>query len=281
MILRVVTLALTLTWPLASQAAPCSDTFTSSNLSLALDAAEARFAARDKDGVLKSAEEAQTIVPCLREELTPGAAARLHRVQGLRAFLDKDPEATRIWFAASRQIQPEYQLPTTLVPSGHPLHQVYSTAAAPVDVERLTLPAEGRMRFDGRTTVERPLKRPTVFQYVNGVGQVQISQLVDVGDTVQQEGILFSKGPTKNTSRGRGLKVGLLAGSGAALVTSVVLYAAGVSAKAEYQDTKVVPGNRAKLEDLYRSNRTLSTASGVCAATALTLGTAALFVGHW
>ena len=137
------------------------------------------------------------------------------------------------------------------------------------------------MRFDGRTTVERPLKRPTVFQYVNGVGQVQISQLVDVGDAVRQEGIPFSKGPTKNPSPRRGLKVGLLAGSGAALVSSVALYAAGVSAKTEYQDTKVVPGNRAKLEDLYRSNRTLSTASGVCAAAALTLGTAGLLVGHW
>ena len=108
-----------------------------------------------------------------------------------------------------------------------------------------------------------------------------MSQVVQAGDTVRRDGIPIAKGAGEN-KRGRPtLKWGLLAGSGAAMVGSGVLYGAAVQARNEYQDTRVVPANRASLEDLYRSNRALSTSSGVCAAAALALGTGAVLVGRW
>ena len=246
---------------------------------MALDATEARFAARDKEGVLKGATESASIVPCLREEINAATAARYHRAQGLSAYLAKDTEGARLWFAASRQVQPKYNLPETLAPADHPLQQLYLSASAPVDEQRVPSPSQGRLRFDGNTTTQRPLKRPTVFQYVNNVGQIQISQVLHPGDPVPSQGI--PSGTQAKKTKPRGLRVGLLVGSGIALAGSGALYVAAASDKQAYENTAVVPKNRSALERLYRSNRTYTITGTICAATGLALGTGAVLVGHW
>lgn len=249
---------------------------------MALDTAEARFGVRDKAGVLQSAQEAHSIVPCLNEEVTTFTSARFHRVQGLSAFLEKQPDTARLWFAASRTVQPTYLLPSSLVPEGHPLHQLYTTAAAPVDAERIAAPAEGEIRFDGQTSLDRPLQRPTLYQYINGGGQVEISQVLKPGSAITLPTPAVATVETApTTTRKLSLRTGLLAGSGAALVGAGVLYAAALNARTQYQATPVVAANRGELEQLYQSNRTLATTSGICAGTALSLGIGAVLVGRW
>jgi hypothetical protein len=258
-----------------------------------LDAAEARFGVRDKPGVLQSAAKAREIVPCLNEEVNASTSARFHRVQGFSAYLEKQTESARLWFAASRMVQPAYALPSSLVPEGHPLHQLYTTSAAPIDTERIAAPAGGEIRFDGKSSLDRPLKRPSLYQYIAATGQVEISQVLEPGLEMKLPShtplvatappVATPVAPAKATpsSRKSVLRTGLLAGSGAALVGAGVLYAAALNARTQYQATPVVAANRGELEQLYKSNRTLATTSGICAGTALSLGIGAVLVGRW
>jgi hypothetical protein len=282
-----ITALFALLWAGPAAADDCAERTSSGDISLALEGAEARFAARDKDGVFTFADTARAAIPCLRDELGVSISARFHRLQGLRAFLNKDNERAGLWFAASRQVQPDAVLSESLVPPGHPLQGIFDGAGAPVDVERLGTPAEGRLRFDGADGTDRPVKRPTIFQYIDGSGTVKRSALLDVGDPTPVDGISFAKPSARGgaagvgAAGGRTAKIALLSGSGAALVASVVTFGLAHGAQNRYDDTAVTAKNKGKLEQLYKSNRTLGVVSGVSAGVAVSLGVGAVFVGSW
>ncbi len=274
-------------WSGVTLAQDCEERTTSGQVTLAIDGAESRFAARDKAGVLAFTEEATSAIPCLRDELGKALSARFHRVQGLRAFLDKDMEQATLWFAAARQVQPDAVLSESLVPAGHPLQSLYTTAAAPVDVESMPTPSDGRLRFDGSDISDRPLKRPTVFQYVNGAGVVQRSAVVQVGVPVPMDGIEMTSTPAargrQSAPVARGNRVTgivLMSTSGAALLTSGVAFIKAHSLKKQYQDLGA-GARSAELKQLYNANRTWVAISGITGAVGVGLGVTAVFVGRW
>lgn len=153
------------------------------DLMRALGTAEAYFASLNADGFRRASDEAADLVPCMQEAVPTSLVAELHRVQGIRAFLDRDEDAA-LWFAAARALEPDYAFPEYLVPAGHPLLATYSARQDASPVHTLHLPREGHLRIDGRHTLDRPVEVPAVVQHFDDRGRVLTTALLLPGDPV-------------------------------------------------------------------------------------------------
>lgn len=108
-------------------------------------------------------------------------AAKYHRVQGLAAFLRRDTNAAAAHFDSARALEPDFVLPTTMVPTGHPVRALYEAAPTQGSSETLQAPAEGRLVLDGRAVLARSPDRPVIAQLVDPRGEVQWTALVQPG----------------------------------------------------------------------------------------------------
>ncbi len=157
---------------------------TLEDVHLRLEAAEGAFADRDRDGVFQHSQAAVDLLPCIEEPFRAPDAARYHRVQGLRHYLAADEEGASAYFAAARFAQPDYKLPTSLVPSGHPAQQLYAGADSfAVATEAVAAPL-GTVTFDGRSTLERPATRPTIVQVLDADGAVLLTDVLEPGEAM-------------------------------------------------------------------------------------------------
>lgn len=125
----------------------------------------------DEDAVRRATDSVRAAIPCLGEPLTPAVAARIHRAMGLRAWLDrKDPGTVpaRLWFAAARNVEPDYSFPPDLVAPEDPERREY--IAVPVGDGRTTevkSTKETSAHFDGIRTSRRPEEWPTLYQLLD------------------------------------------------------------------------------------------------------------------
>ena len=128
--------------PTALAACPSSD----ASLQSTLDSAQLAFSMMDSSGFSTATAEAEAQAACLSDPVSPTVAARLHRVLGLQAFVAGDEPGARTAFAAARAIEPDYQFPDSMVPSDHPVRQLYgqSLNASAASTE-LAAPAAGHL----------------------------------------------------------------------------------------------------------------------------------------
>jgi hypothetical protein len=112
-------------------------------------------------------------LPCLEAVVSPSLAARLHRVEGLQAFVDGAGERALMAFAASNRLDPDYRFPATLFPQAHPVARLWArscdlewgwTSAATGDAVALWV--------DGAHSWQRPDRLPSVAQLVRDHGVV-------------------------------------------------------------------------------------------------------------
>jgi hypothetical protein len=166
----------------AADAAGCPQVTTDAALNQTLAAAETAFADLD--------DAFDTLVPlaleqldCLDAPLDGLTAARLHRVQGLWLH-SRDQQAAALSFAAARRLDPGYSFPTSMLGPNEPHRTTYGQVAlnSLVPVTQLS-PASGRLYFDGKPTLDRPSNWPTIFQYEDGDGLIQLSTYLEPGDT--------------------------------------------------------------------------------------------------
>ncbi|MEQ1569501.1 MAG: hypothetical protein ABMA64_27945, partial [Myxococcota bacterium] len=156
---------------------------TSEDLLLALERAEASFRSLDLDGFRAATDEAAAQIDCVTDVMPRPVIARLHRVEGLRAFVDGDAVRASAAFASARAIEPAYQFPEALVPADHPVRSRYaqqdpaSGGATPLD-----RPLEGQVEVDGRPNEPLPNTRPSVVQWVLGDGSLGTTQYTWPGD---------------------------------------------------------------------------------------------------
>ena len=122
------------------------------------------------------------MLPCVEEPFTAPDAARYHRVEGLRFYLAADEDQARTYFAAARFAQPDYKLPTSLVPAGHPAQQLYDGADSFTTATEVVAAPLGGLTFDGRASLDRPATRPTIVQVLNEGGGVVVTALLEPGD---------------------------------------------------------------------------------------------------
>ncbi len=155
-----------------SMATACEGERTLAALLVTMDEAEAQFGVdaerfrQATDGTVAGAE-------CLAEVVTPSIAARLHRIVGLRAYVDQDNEAAARAFAASRRLEPAYVLPLAMAPEGHPLRGAYQQIdVGSTATTRLPTSPEARWLADGRLDGVRVAEWPTLLQRVDAAGRV-------------------------------------------------------------------------------------------------------------
>lgn len=158
-----------------SQAA-CPVERTLAELGAALDEVEAQWG-NDPQAFEAAIATQRSIVTCLGRKVSSELAARVHRAEGLVAFVARDSEAAQRAFAAARAADPTLSLPASMAPEGGPLSAAWS--ALPVVDRSVGLPmaADGELALDGsyrwsaapggdRWQALAPAERPFVLQAV-------------------------------------------------------------------------------------------------------------------
>ncbi len=273
-----------------ASAEACDEATSSSDLSRQVEAAEQAYGDLDIDGFIAATDTLAAALPCLSEPVTRSTAANVHRVVGLRAFVDKDGENAKLAFAAGRAIQPDYRFPDTLIPPGNPILSDYE--AIPLSIESRTTPpdlaSEGAWRFDGQDGVERPTTWPTVAQALDARGAVKGSVYLWPGDTLQAfdttvEGIQATPvAPPEPLppapSEAGGPNKGLLVGAAGMAVVTGVTYALANSAAKTYRDIETPYED---LDGLRKQANGMTVGWATSATLTAGLGASAFLVARW
>ncbi len=277
---------------LVAPASACDDASTSSDLSRQVEAAETAYAELDIDGLVAATDTLLAALPCVSEPLSRSASANVHRVVGLRAFVDQEGEDAKLAFAAARSIQPDYRFPDTLIPPGNPILADYD--AIPLSIASSepapALADDGSWRFDGRDGQERARTWPTVAQAIDTRGAVRGSvylwpaNALEAFDTsVEDEVIAAVPPPLPDLApvapgEGGGVHKGLLAGAGGMAILTGVTYALASSAASEYRDVSTPYDD---LDGLRRQANTMTVGWAASAAVTAGLGASAFLVARW
>jgi hypothetical protein len=174
---------LTLLLTVAAQAAPCDAPVSPASLAAQADEATLAWATLDEDGFVEALDALDAGLPCLEAPLGPDQAAAVHRMHGLRAFLEDDSDAARASFRAAALADPGYELSDRVAPEGGKLWRLITEAAA-ADGEAgrpLSLLDGGQVWVDGVVGGARAEDRPAVVQ-VGADRSVVWSRLLGPGE---------------------------------------------------------------------------------------------------
>lgn len=239
----------------------------------------------DLVGFVTHTTQLEAAIFCLAEPLERNLIANVHRMLGLRAFVDQKATKAQQAFGAARGMEPAYRFPETMVSPDHPVMEAYNALPEAQLSDKKPVPsaAGGYFHFDGRPALERPVNVPTVAQLFNGDGAVQRSAYLwptdGMFDYVQGDPAL-PPGTVPGTidTRPRGPNVPLAASAGGAAVLSGVAYAIAASSAAKYNSGETPYADGAKLVS---TNHTFTVVSGGAGAAALGLGIGAVVAGRW
>ncbi|GDX78722.1 hypothetical protein LBMAG42_05330 [Deltaproteobacteria bacterium] len=258
---------------------------TVAEFAAAIDDAENAFASLDLAGLRTSVADATGEIGCLPGAIPPILAARLHRVEALRAFADADEGAARRALLAARVLDPTGELPPRVVPADHPIRKLdpgpQSQAPASVVVPA---PTAGHVVFDGSVRLDRPSDRPTVLQLVDNRGAVTLGAYLWPEASMPPYSIAVATASSGGTStatvrpRSGHVSVPLAIVGGVGLAAAGVTYALAGSSHAEFIDP-ATPNS--EIPVLYETTNTLVYASIACAAVGVGTGATAVIVGQW
>jgi hypothetical protein len=206
-------------------AADCLSTLSVVELDDLLERTEAAYMDLDMEAFAELAAEGPLRLPCLDTRLQPDLAARYHRMEAIRRYLDSDKTEAGQALRAAWELEPDYVFPDALLPPGHALRAQFEgmTQEEP-DIERAPEPRAGETLFDGIQTDARPLTQATIFQ------------LVDTNAALLETRYLYPSDrlPTYEVSPKRRNRM-LLAASGLAL-SAGGLYAGSFVTRARFDD---------------------------------------------
>ncbi len=275
--------------------AECDQPISTADIQSILERAEATYTALDVPAFQESTDELSAGLACLQEPVPRYLAASVHRMTGLRAFIDREPERSTRAFAAARSIEPAYTFPEAMIPAGNPMLSTYT--AIPIETgsyEELPAPAEGHYLLDGRAGTQRPAAWPVIFQRVGGDGQVQHTTYVWNGDPVPgmvvpdptpvvgsdpiQPIPAMTPSTPPETGEKNGPRWGLLGSAGASLVAAGALYGVASVSHSKWNDPDTAPADKPSLRTTTNACFVGSIALG---AAGLGLGTAAFLEVRW
>lgn len=208
----------------ALAASPCPVDRTPSELTAALDGADAAWGASAADFAV-AVSAVRAIVPCLGAPIDTPTAAHVHRVEGLAAFAARDKVAAAQAFAAARAADPAWALPAELAPEGGPLRAVWDQAPAAGAARPLPTPGGGELRVDGVPGHTRAEARPVLLQVVTKEGRARDSAWLAAGAA-----------PTYPRAR----PVAAWIGTGACLLAGGALLGVATAANDDYQASSTV-----------------------------------------
>lgn len=174
--------ALALLAPAAALAGPCPTSTTVAALDGSLTEAEAAYKSVDLDGFTLAMDSATLLLPCLGEPIDPALAAHFHRMRGLSQVISRKADQAARSFTAAKAAEPEFSWSEDLIPPGHVIRTTYDAADPGASKFAVPAPPEaGALHFDGVASEQRPDSRPTLFQWVDAEGAVQLTALVRPG----------------------------------------------------------------------------------------------------
>jgi hypothetical protein len=154
-----------------AHAQDCPNHYSPEKLNEQLDKAEAAFSKLDAVGFTTSMETLGLMTPCLNAAVSPGLSARLHRAEAIRLYTSGDTKRSLSSLLSSRTLQPNYQFPEDLFPTGYALLKEYDRIQPSfLPGSSSPFPKVGGLSFDGTLTRTRPTDRPTLFQHLSDDG---------------------------------------------------------------------------------------------------------------
>ena len=241
---------------------PCRSSWA--EIAGALDGAEAAWGV-EEESFRAGVATIRTRVACLTEPLVPAEAARLHRVLGLAAWLERDVEGARAAFAAARAADPSFDFPLAMVPAANPVRRLYESAV-PSEATTLIPPARGaKILLDGDDSRAIPSSRAVLFQLTTGSEARSTTWLLP--------GTPLPAYPKP----GEGLRLPLLVGAGAAAAGGIALLALAGSAAAD----ETPPTSQADLDARVGAKHAFAIAGGGLGVVAVGLGATAFIAGRW
>jgi hypothetical protein len=144
-------------------------------LATALDSTsrmESAFASLDDAAFGEAQKALDEAIPCIRAPLTAADAATIHRGRALAAFFAGDNAGTARGLASVRVLQPSWTPPSSYMPPGHPLREIWNVTTA--DDTAVPAPAAppGGWRVDGFQRAEIPAARAFLAQGMGSGGEV-------------------------------------------------------------------------------------------------------------
>lgn len=235
---------------------------------------------------------------CLNEPPGSHTLASWYRLNGLRAFMDKDPEGAKGWFAAANALDPSVASAPKL-PAGHPAIALWAEAATlPLGQEEAPPPAEGALLWDGRAGLARPTGRPTLMQRTDESGAVVWTGLLRPADALPDYPVKAvaatpevpppaAEVPAERT-RHPAVRVALLAGAGGlaavAITGGVIARATHTAYNEHFEQTINDPSDQqiaafwARADQLRSTHNTWVGVAGAAGAAALSAATLGLVV---
>jgi hypothetical protein len=219
----------------------------------------------DEAAFRKAAERAHQSGACLRDVADTRLAARIHRVEGLSAFLAGDKTRAGAAFAAARSADPEGAFPDAMIPPGNPVRVLWDANAPRAGSVAAPRPARGELAFDGTIRRDRPTGQATYLQRIEGGAAAQSAWLApeDPLPSYRQQG--------------EGLRLPLLLAAGAAAAGGGVLYALALDQRSNPPE----PTGADVLTAWQRENHALVLGGAALGGVAVGAGAAALVYGRW
>ncbi len=246
----------------------CATQVPVSTLEAALAGAEAAWGI-DEPAFRRGVEAGRAALACAAGPLSPDTAARVHRVEGLMAFLDRDTGRVASAFAAARALDPSYTFPEAMIGARNPVRVAYD-AAPPSGGTRPVPPPARRVTLwvDGEPVRARPDARAAIVQ-------VQVAD-APMGASVW---VLPDDPLPDYRLRGEGLRVPMLIGAGALAAGAGVLWALGADARVDaFEEIPLSEAERAERQDTANTLGALTVSVGAAAAAT---GVSAFLFARW
>jgi len=216
-----------------------------------IETAEQAWKALDLSGFRVASDVVFAKLHCTDTAFDPAFAARVHRLQGLRGFVQGDIDRAEAAFAAARRAAPDQPLPESFAPSSHPIRTHYS--ALPIDQTSEAPLPPGDWRIDGSSATTRATLHPAVVQ------KLEKGELVGTAYTWPEEPLPFAPVDSiQAPGKGRWFAVG----AGGAAVLSGVLYGTALASLDTLTDPSTPRADRPGLRDTTNRRVLLSGAAG-------------------
>ena len=155
-------------WMLISsaQASQCSTPFALVMLENRLNSANEALARGDLQSFHNQMDSINYNLPCIVQPLDSLAATKLHLLIGINFWMDLKTDMAENSFSSVKTLKQTTQIPSTWLPNDTQLRSLFDTTKSSSEVQLIPMSLEGKYYFDGSSTNQQPLYRPTIYQYV-------------------------------------------------------------------------------------------------------------------
>lgn len=164
-------------------AGTCAEPVSAEDLNAMIAVADSAFLASQSEAVPPIAAKINEALPCASALLNPVTVGGVYRVNAVSAFVARDREASKRWFAALRVADPGYALPA-MIAEKHPMRADFQAIDLSAEASMDLAPAStGRIWVHGNPAEKRPESMPALMQWEDTEGRVGWTAMVQPGES--------------------------------------------------------------------------------------------------